>query len=355
MATVTYTFGDARTNQIIAELPIQSPSLNESLDGSEFRGTLHLDLTGYDNNTTIAATVPGRNYVVVERDNTIIGDYIIRSRTYQAQSKSLQIYGSGWKDYSNYRNKTTNYSQTKEQRNIFIDLYNDMQSDANSLQVSLPSIFSTQVTKNLVVLGSEYKTYRQIIDSIADGDDGFDWVVRTSKTNGVYTRLIDIGYPTLGSPINHGAVTFEYPGNVLNYWENETMGDSGTHFFGIGAGEGSSMLTATVTHTDLLSAGFPRYDVDVSLKDVNNSSILASRTNAEALKNKAPLSVITIEVKGDREPIFGSYGIGDMCRLVFTDAKHPNTYIKSTRILAWEYYPPDSSNVEKVKLSFEGD
>lgn len=357
MATVTYTFGDVYTGAVITELPLGGVSVNQSLDGGDFRGALNLDRTGFDNDIVLSATIPGRCYVVVERDGGIVGDFIIRSRTYQSQAKSLQLYGSAWKDYPSYRLTTNSYSATKEQRNIFVDLYIAMQSAQNSVIVDLPSAdsYATQVTKTLEFGSAEYKSYRQAMDSIADSSDGFDWLINTNRVGGIYTRTLSIGYPTIGSPINHGAVTFEYPGNIFNYWATDGMGDSGTHFYGLGAGEGTNMLVSTVVHSDLISSGFPRYDVDLSYKDITNQSVLDGRTAAQAAVNKAPTSVIVAEILGTEEPVFGGYGLGDACRVVIRDARYPDTLIKTTRIYGWEYYPADSENVEYVRVTLEGD
>lgn len=363
MAEVTYIFGDVLTGEIIEEIRLTSVSFKHNLDGGEFRATFHLDQTGKDNDTLLAATTPGRCYVVVERDGEVIGDFLVWTRTYQSQAKVMQLYGVPYKEYTESRIMTANYTATNvEQRNIFLDIYTLMQSYSNSIKVDLPSTYPVVVPKTLKVLGSEYKTYRQVLDNIADATDGFDWVVRTQREGNFYRRWLEIGYPQLGSLSTDGDPVFEYihttdgsGGNITNYWCNDSMGSAATTFFGIGSGEGTAMLVSTFVHTNLLSSGFPRYDATFDRKDVSNQTILNGLTVQYATLQKAPTSVITAEVKGNTDPTFGAYGIGDSCRLVIQDARFPLFFSKTTRILGWEYYPPEDSNIEMVRLIFEGD
>lgn len=363
MAEITYIFGDALTGDIIEEIRLTSVSLKMSLDGGEFRATFHLDQTGKDNDTLISATEPGRTLCTVERDGQVIGDYLVWTRTYQSQAKVAEIYGIPLKAYTESRFATVDYSATDiEQRNIMRDLYILMQSDDNSIRVDLPDVFPTVTPKSLDVYSDEYKTYRQLMDSIADTVDGFDWLVRTVRESGGYRRFLDIGFPTIGSLESPYMPIFEYVhtedssgGNVTNYWANDSMGSRATNFYGIGNGEGSSMLISPFVHTDLLASGFPRFDTTYDRKDIDDQTLLDSLTAQHAELYKATVGTLTVEVKADAEPTFGSYNVGDTCKVVIKDVRYPNGLQKVTRILAMEYYPPEDSNVEMVRLTFEGD
>lgn len=364
VAEVNYIFGDVLTGEIIAELNLQGVSFAETLSGGEFRGSFHLDRTGYTNDLLLAATIPGRCYVVCERNGVVVGDYILRARTYQSQAKSVQLYGSSWKDYPDYRFIRSDFTATDvEQRALFVSLYSLMQEDPNSAKVALPTPpFGDSVNKSVTVLASEFKTFRQVIDTIADTEDGFDWLIRTHRQGNSYVRTMDVGYPYIGQLAGPGLVTLEYidspgssGGNILNYWANDTMGESGTHFYGIGAGEGDSMLTQEVILADALSAGMPRYDTDYTRKDIADIDLLTKLTYQQALIRRAPIAVLTIELKGDADPPFGSYPIGDACRIVIKDPRFPQTFDRIERILGWTYYPPEGDNAELARLTLEGE
>jgi hypothetical protein len=232
-----------------------------------------------------------------------------------------------------------------------------MMADANSIKVDLPSSFTTAITKSLTIKAFEFKTYREVMDSVANGGpvDGFDWTIDIARiSGGVYTKTLRIGYPTLGSV---EPVIFDYPGQILNYWQNGTMAKHGTHIYGLGAGEGSTMLTQEVIHADLLSGGFPRYDVGVSLKDINSASLLTSLSVQAADVRKAGRPIMTVEIVGKQEPEFGSYGLGDAAKIFFRDPRHPDPAdrVFTSRILGWEYYPPSDDYIEFTRLVFEGE
>lgn len=364
VAQMSYVFADALSGEVIQEIPLTSVSFKYDLDGGEFRSTFHLDLTGKDNDTLIAATTPGRTTCTVEREGIVIGDFIIWSRTYQSQAKVAQLYGIPIKDYTECRIIRDSYAATNtEQRNIILDLYELMQTDENSISVDLPEPFPLVVPKSLTVAADEYKTYRQVINSIADTIDGFDWLIRTERVGSRYRRWLDIGYPQIGAPDDGiGIPVFEYidtengqGGNIINYWCNDSMGSAATNFFGIGSGEGTSMVTAEFIHTNLLASRFPRYDATVDKKDISSATILAGITSQHAQLYKAPMSTITVEVKADVDPVFGSVGLGDAVMLQIQDPRFAEGFTKRTRLLGWEYYPPEDSNVEYARLNFEGD
>lgn len=352
---MTYVFGDMLTGNIIAEIPLYGVSVVEKFGGGELRGTFQYDMTGIDNEFLDSATIPGRCFVVAERNSIPIYAGYIQTRTYQSQAKSAQLFSRGFAAYPERRllREDVDYV-AQDQITIFRDLWDKMQLDPDSFRVELFAAFTSGVTQDLKVLASEFKTYEQLFEQLADGDTGFDWRIDTTKAGGVYQHKLRAGYPVLGAT-DASRITFEYPGNILNYWKNETMSDAGTYVFTIGAGEGTSMLTYTVAHYDLLNFGFPRYDVDVSRKDVTDVNLLAALGRQEGLKHKAPSPSYTLQVKADQDPIFGTYTLGDACRIVIHDPKHPNVFQKDTRLVGWEYRPPSSDGTEEARLMFEGD
>jgi len=355
MTAMTYVFGDALTGKIIAEIPLYGVSVLEKFGGGELRGTFQYDQTGRDNEVLDAATIPGRCFVVAERNAIPIYAGYIQTRTYQSQAKSAQLFSRGFAAYPERRilREDVNYA-LQDQIAIFRDLWVKMQSDSKSIRVDLFTTFTSGVNQELVCAASEFKSYAQLFEQLADGDTGFDWRVDIARSEGIYVFQLRVGYPMLGST-DASRITFEYPGNILNYWKNETMSDAGTHVYTIGAGEGTSMLTSTTTHSDLLNGGFPRFDIEISRKDIANQGLLDAIGRQEGLKHKAPVPAYTVEVKADRDPEFGTYTLGDACQLVITDPKHPNTFQKYTRLVGWDYHPPSSDGTEEARLMFEGD
>src|SRR5262245_2141469 len=259
MAKIKYVFGELKTGQVIVEIPLISVSMTKELNtDGELRATIHLDQTGYSNEDIKSATIPGRSYVVVERDNSPVWAGIVWTSTYQSQSKSLQLYCKSFEAYLDCRfiRQDLLYNNI-DQGTIFLSLWNNLQSLSHSnLLVNVPSSFITSVTKTLDVKASDFKSYMDAVNALANGEDGFDWTIDVSKTGGVYVRTLRVGYPTLGSAISADSITFDYPGNILNYWSTDSISDSATNVFTIGAGEGTSMLVQEREQIDLLNSGW---------------------------------------------------------------------------------------------------
>jgi hypothetical protein len=354
MAQVNFVFGDIYTGRIECEIPLYGASFVRGMGLGELRGSFQLDQTGKANTDLLAATQPGGKYVVCERDKQPVWGGLVWTRTYQSQAKVNQLYCRAFEHYPDRRLIREDLTYTGiDKRNIFIDLWRTMQDDPNSFQVELPSDFATEYPMDYEVLASEFKTYRSAMDEIANADDGFDWTIDTTRVEGVYIQTLRIGYPTLGAVDTY--TVFDYPGSITNYWQNSSMASTGTHIYGVGGGEGGDMLLAEVIHEDLLDANFLRYDLDISMKGINNLDLLTNLTIQQARIRKAPGTVITAEVKADQAPVFGGYGLGDACKIFFKDPRYEAGFEFISRILGWEYYPPSDSSVEMARLVFEGE
>lgn len=357
MSDNRYIFGDIATGEIVCEIPLYGVSMAKGVATGEFRGSFQLDQTGQDNATLLAATIPGRCYVVCEREGTPVWGGVVWTRTYQSQAKVSQLYCRGIEHYPDRRIiRDDLLYEGVEQLNIFYDLWDRMMSDPNSIQVIIPSTATDVTLKSLEIKASEFKTYRQAMDELASASDGFDWTVDIVKVDNAYAFQLRAGFPYLGSQEPSTAAFFDYPGSITNYWQNESMANTGTHIYALGTGEGATMLSVEVIHDDLVESRFPRYDTEVSLKGINDINILTTLCLQQAVVRKAPGSTLTIETKADMSPQFGEYGIGDLATVTLQDPRHPNVedQVKSARIIGWEYYPGSSENVEKARLVLEG-
>jgi hypothetical protein len=352
-----YIFTDLRTSEPLAELPLSSVYVMDTQnDLGEFRADYHLDQTGYDNQTMLDATIPGRCGIVVEREGQPIWDGFITSRWYQSQAKSVSLYAKTIKSYPNhvYVDSTFEYEGV-EQTQVFLNLWTLLQADiTRNIQVALPAAIPTGVLKTETVHQYEFKTFGSVMDDLANGDNGFDWTVQTTKSSGSYTRTLLMGYPYLGEPFSDDSIVLDYPGSaVLNYYETENQ--IATHTFGQGAGSGIAMLQALNVDADQLSLGL-RFDRTISFKDVNNQAILSSLTTQAFNQDKPSTgpSVFKLELKGDASPQFGDYNLGDYMYLYISDPRHSLALLKNVRLTRWELRPPESGGIEQTNLTFAG-
>lgn len=360
VAQVKYLFGNLDTRQIVAELPLTGVSMSSKLnDWGTFRGTVYFDTSGVDNEDLAAATVPGRSFVVVERDDVPVWDGILWSATYNSAAKVMNMTARSYEAYADKQIVDVDFIRSgADQRNIFCDLWRAMQGPSNrNLGIDIPStVFDNQVPRDLSILASEKKTFYNGMSAMSDGDDGFDWTIVTVRENNQYVRRLKIGFPFLGTQNDTASpLTFDFPGNILDYYESQSMTNAGTHVYVLGAGEGTDMVVGTAVQTDLLATGFKRYDAVVSRKDIETQSTINSVAAQLGTLRRPPMNIYKLFLKADLDPIFGSYGLGDTGKISILDPKHPNGLSAMARIVAWEYRPPSDDTVEQVELIFQGD
>jgi hypothetical protein len=330
-----------------------------------FTGSFIFDQTGKDNAELVAATTPGLCYVVVERNDVPVWCGIVWSRTYQSQAKECQLSALGFEVYPDKQRMFSSYTDTGTNVELFTRLWNDMQMSAlgRNINIQIPSIVAGP-TKTITVDPSDQKYYGDVMDDLSSAADGFDWTIDCQRQNdGTYLKSLRVGYPQLGVPVDSpDIVVFEYPGCITNYYETESMSDAGTDIRVLGSGEGSTMPIADVEQTAMLAEeGWPRWDVDVSYKDVTDQSIINQLALQASINDKPPMQTIKATVKGDADPVFGSYNIGDACRLIITDARNPSPggsvagLSITSVIIGYEVHPGSSDGVEEINIVLPGD
>ena len=355
MSSIRYVFGRLSDRSILAELALEGVSMSSMLnDWSTFRGTVRLDATGVSNSDVINATVPGGCFLTAERDNKVLWDGIVWSRTYDSLGKDLQL---TVREAESYADKVFmgDYSISADPRNIMRDLWNTLQAQPYcNIGVNVPSAFMSSTTVDLSTLATDFKTYLTTMQALADGVEGFDWKITTTKDGDNYRRELHIGSPNLGTTDPSG-MSFEYPGNIFNYWKTDGISNAGTHMFVLGDGDGSDIIVGSYVASDLLVGGFNRYDVSYARKDMDNVDLVQSFADQIGPQRRPPFTSLKVQVKGDVEPFFGSYSLGDSSTVAIMDGRHPDGFQTTARLVAWSYTPQSDETSDEVQLVFEGD
>jgi hypothetical protein len=359
MTDYRYIFGSLRTERVIEEIALYGVIMNMTINvGGDFQGTFQLDQTGKDNDSLLSACIPGRTWVACERNGIPIWHGYVWSRVYSAQSKSVQLFCQSFENYPKKRfiRSDLTYNDV-EQRNIFRDLWLQLQAPTGgNLNINVPASFPTVVPIDLAILATDFKKYDNVMSSLANAVNGFDWYIQITKDGILYRKDLLIGYPTLGTSESPGMNVFEFPGNVTQYYFTEPMADAGTHIYVIGAGEGPPMIVGTYVNTAAINNGSPIWDADINRKDIDSQALANGLAAQEGLVRNPPMAVIKAQVKANLAPEFGSYNLGDMCKVVIRDSRFPgNGFSANKRLLKWELTPQSSTAVEEVQLTFEGD
>lgn len=374
MATYRYVFGDITTGRILTEIPVYGGYITDKLnDVGYMQGSFNLDETGLDNDLLVQSTIPGACWNGVYRDDVLVWAGFITSRTYQAQSKSIQFYSKTLEGQLDLllvcpsRFFSTTFQKISiDQGQIFFDLLERLDKVAPALiewniASSDPTLGpTTGVLKTIDIDYYDFKTYRDVVDELANGDDGFDWrirpIIEPNPSDGeIRLRHAEIlfGYPSFGLTTEPSSLIFEFPGNVLNYYRTDNLSGAGTLIYGLGDGQGQDMLISEV------SAGAPSSFLTihktVPLKSITDQAILTSRTAQEATKRKPPRTQYKVTLRADAEPNFGSWNLGDPVELIIQDSMHPLGIDVPARISEYALTPSSGENPEEVSIVFVGD
>lgn len=360
MAEVRFVFGELRTGRVLEEIDLQGTSAitTKLNDWGSLKGTFTLDQSGKSNSDLVGAVVPGKNFVAVERNGEVIWGGIVWGYTYQSQSKTVQLSARTLEAYFERVRIRVDWLWTDiERRNIFIDLVNYMQLEPEyDLGLVVPSDFPDASLATVDIKAIDRQKMFNVISSIADGVEGFDWRIAWTKSEtGYYLKTLLIGDPDLGNG-DPTRLNFDYPGSIVNYYETTSMSEAGTHVSMVGAGFGDTLLTSEVIHQDMIDSGsWLAYDLDVSAKTVTDQIRLDTLAQKEAARRRPPMVVTKVFLKADADPDYASYALGDACYVNLLDAKHPNGVTSLARIVATSYTPPTDDSTEEVELIFEGD
>lgn len=356
MTDYSYVFYSLRDEAIVAEIPMFGTFFQNRINqAGQGNGSFQLDMTGKRNSDLVEATIPGRTAVAVERNGTAIWTGITWSRTYQSQAKTAQLFFWGFESYPNRQRILTDFVRTFiDPVNIFRDLWLEMQAvPGRNLNVNVPASLPNVEPTNLTVNAFEIKYYGEAMADLSDAKTGgFDWTIDVTRVGNQFVKSLRIGRPNFGVGQSSSSLVFEYPGSITNYFETESMASAGTHLILLGSGENEAMITSTFSNNDMIAAGWPRWDIDISRKDIQNFFALYNITQQQGVIHRPPMSIIKATLKADKTPAFGTYALGDNCTLVIRDPKHPTPLELQTRLIGWELHPQSSQDSEEVTLSF---
>lgn len=204
--------------------------------------------------------------------------------------------------------------------------------------------------------------------------NGYEWrtsvrvLSGTNAYNATSFRLQFIwGYPRLGRSYldDVDIPTFNYQvdgrGNVVNIkYAYDGTGVSNM-MWGTGAGIDDDALRVWTSNSSDWTYGFLATEGRYSNSDVIERNTLQQQNDAQLLQgyaNERFISALTL--RGDLQPYYRSYLIGDDCLVLTDDWTWPNNPDGSrgvqfvSRIMGWKVTPPEGNNSEKLELVLGG-
>lgn len=325
MASYRFLAYDLRTNVLIDELPLAIKRFGDVLNGvGEFEATLSMPENSVQVRSLLAATIPERTVVYVERDGVLLNAYVIWSRVRQSD-QPMRLNGLTLPSLLRRNRLNATITATGvDQFTIANTLVNYIQSQqgGNFGITTLATV--SGVLRDRVYNGYERKNAYDALAELGAVENGFDWAIDIAWSAGVPTKTLRLSYPRRGRIAGSTGIVFESGKNITDYTFTEDGLRSARSIDAFGSGDGNDMKITTATDTALLDAGYPLTSDYVSHKDVTVTATLDgyARDAVRARSMTPTFLAITVD-PSDVEASLGSFIVGDDAYVSITDRQLP--------------------------------
>lgn len=356
MTNYRYLLVDMLTDSVQAELQFTNVNFTQALNAAgTFSGSLLLSGQSSAANVS-ASTIPGRNYIAVDRDGILVWAGPIWARQYDSGSQDLHITAREFESYFERRRITTTQAFTNVDQ-LFIAKTLIQQAQVvtgGNIHVLTGTETSTQlVSKNYY--SYELKNVYQALLDLSRSTNGFDFNIQVSYDGGGnIVKTLRLGYPLSGVRYSSSSATapvFEFPaGNVVEYSYPEDGSIAATVMYAVGAGSNEGKSIATASSTTQLAAGWPLLEDTVNYLDITDTTLLANLAAGQLAAVAYPPVTLKIVVPPYVDPVLGSYTIGSDARVRILDDRFPTGIDATYRIVALSATPGEDGP-ERVTLT----
>ena len=318
--------------------------------------------------------IPQKTICHVYRGDMILGSYIIWSKTIQmdnAGNLSADIQGATLESYL-YRRRLSQdltYAAT-EQLDIAAALVADAQvgypgyTASADIGVTPVTYIDSGQVRDRTYLRSEADYAGDLLEALANVDNGFEYIIHTWDEGGTRERRILFGYPTLAATAT--PIVLEQPGNIASF-SILYDGSAGATVFttrgksaGTEAGEEDIPLESSPGYaTTYLDNGWPILDKIVDYQNVSVQATLDSYASWWAASRGGPIVVPDFTVNSDAmfASGFSPMSLGAETTVVMNNPAYPTllgvpSWGKVSRIIGFEV-SVDEVGKDSMKLIVE--
>ncbi len=363
----TYMVHDLLTNAPLAELPLSGVEYSKRLnDSGAARGTFSVESRTnrfrkvrdpYD------LTMPGRRCLYIYRDDKPMWGGIIWTRRYSASSRTVEIGAGDWWSYFDHRKvlplisfpvapaydiAETRVTYTGDQNQIARALVNLAQSHPGGNLGITGDTSISDINRVRQYAGYELPWVGEALRQLAGVEGGSDMMFDTGgpDANGRPIRLFRQGTPWLGQ--QGSPWVWEFGANLVNYtWPSDATRYA-SRGFATGEGSNDGTLVAVAEDTSRYAAGFPLIESETAYTTVSNVDTLQEHADADLFASRLPVVLPELEVRGDRSPIVGEWGLGDDAHVLIEDDFAPTGIDTSLRIIGMSISPGEDKETVRV-------
>ncbi|HEX2312556.1 MAG TPA: hypothetical protein VHJ17_02415 [Thermomonospora sp.] len=360
-----YLVADLATGNVHDELPLRQVSFSTQLnEAGEFRGTLVLGDPRIGVREPHRVAEPGRTALYVTRDGVPVWGGVVWTVRYASADRTMELGAAGFLSYFDHRRvlpasydpdvhdltRVAVRYEGRDQAEIAWDLVATAQAhpDGDLGVRPPPPQDGPRVPRTIAYPGDQLKNVGEALRELAALDDGPDVLfdVETGP-GGRIVRRMRVGRPRLGQ--QGSPHVWEYGANLVEYsWSQDAAG-AATRVFALGGQRNDRQLIAVarVPHP----AGRPLTETDVSYVETTDPAVLAGHATAALASLRPPVVLLELTVRADRDPVLGSYRLGDDALVVIRDHCFPDGARLPVRLVGMEVTPGDDAGEETVRLT----
>lgn len=359
--TYRYLFVDLLSNEIIAELPLTGVSFTQQLNQAGAFDA-HLLLSGINTFqfNVDASTTPARNAIYVDRNGILVWAGIIWSRTYNSDAQTLTLTARELISYFERRRIIETVAFNNADQLVVAKTIIENAQDVPYGDIGILYNTEGQTTSGVLIdrvyYNYELKTVFNAVQDLSRQDDGFDFDidVEYDSVTGLPTAAFNTYYPRVGTlydPDDPYALTFIFPsGNIVEYEYPEDGTTAANTIYALGAGSNEGKQIAVAENLDYLGNGWALLEDQANYSDITDQTVLDSLAAGQVAVVAYPPTTLKIVCPPYIDPEFGTYRVGDECRVLITDSRFPTGLDAVYRIVGLSLQPGEDGP-ERVTLT----
>lgn len=264
----------------------------------------------------------------------------------------MQIFANTWESYFDHMVfwKEHFIQQKVNQEAIFDTIVDQLQgqSAASDIGLVIPSLPTTNVKRTVLIPNYEYHFGVEAINQIVGVSLGLEYTIAPDK------QIELAGEGLLGSDHSaNPAMSYDYPGQISQYWMPESGASGAVKLATLGAGSGNKIVRAVSIDDAAIAAGFPEWWKVTQYSDIADLSTLQAKNVADFNTFKMPYRTPTFDMKPDEN--FAHFNeLGSNFQVEIQDVRYPTGEQFDSRLIGWELTPESNDNAELLKLQIEG-
>lgn len=368
----TFYVCEVTTGRLVAELPLVNVSAQRHLKRGTFSADLPLGLAGDPDATEfdrfhaqqaqlrelLQTTTPAKYSIVVDRDGTPLGEWIIWQRTRGNPTKLQGVEFGSLLGFQPMPGVTFSGVDQFTIAQYMAQVGFGPANVAGSSAVSIPTSLSG-VLRDRTYEAGDSTMVLQRLDELSDVDDGFDWTVEVQwvSIGGVryISRTLQLSYPRAGM---NRSIILDQPGPggsggaILGFDLQEDGTNLANRAMAFGSGDGLKKVIGVATNSALITAGYPAMTAVATYSSVSVPATLNGHARSLLSLSQSPELPPTVTIRGDVEPEIGSYTLGDIVRVqVDPRPEYPDGYNEDVRIQGWTFTPGVGPEIVPLEIT----